>query len=189
MLRLWCELSYSLPLLSSVVNILAALIFPRVLLFLQWMSEPCLLYFIKRNQSGVFWSLLVHCRAILPVFCFTPVLFTLFPVIVIYISFLFCYLTGTEYLLCFRYIYIPLGGSRHGFLCKVLSTGLAFGFICFWHGGHDYLRYWALMNWAGVLVENGLSSLFASSHVHSVIVGLKLKHLAPTVQKHQAQGD
>ncbi|XP_013860616.1 protein-cysteine N-palmitoyltransferase HHAT [Austrofundulus limnaeus] len=68
-----------------------------------------------------------------------------------------------------RYIYVPLGGSRHGPLCKVLSTGLAFGFVCFWHGGHDYLRYWALMNWAGVLAENGLSSLFASSRVRSVV--------------------
>ncbi|KAF7220242.1 protein-cysteine N-palmitoyltransferase HHAT isoform X3 [Nothobranchius furzeri] len=68
-----------------------------------------------------------------------------------------------------RYIYIPLGGSRHGPLCKTLSTGLAFGFVCFWHGGHDYLRYWALMNWAGVLVENGLKSLFATACVRSVI--------------------
>uniref|UniRef100_A0A4W6G6Z9 Hedgehog acyltransferase n=1 Tax=Lates calcarifer TaxID=8187 RepID=A0A4W6G6Z9_LATCA len=55
-----------------------------------------------------------------------------------------------------RYVYVPLGGSRHGPLYKILSTGLAFGFVCHWHGGHDYLQYWALMNWAGVLVENGL---------------------------------
>uniref|UniRef100_A0A3Q3G754 Hedgehog acyltransferase n=1 Tax=Labrus bergylta TaxID=56723 RepID=A0A3Q3G754_9LABR len=54
-----------------------------------------------------------------------------------------------------RYIYVPLGGSHHGPLYKMFSTGLAFGFVCLWHGGHDYLRYWALMNWAGVLVENG----------------------------------
>ncbi|KAM9727977.1 protein-cysteine N-palmitoyltransferase HHAT [Menidia menidia] len=64
-----------------------------------------------------------------------------------------------------RYIYVPLGGSRHGPIYKVLSTGLAFGFVCLWHGGHDYLRYWALMNWAGVLVENSLKFLFASSFV------------------------
>ncbi|GLD66452.1 protein-cysteine N-palmitoyltransferase HHAT-like protein [Lates japonicus] len=68
-----------------------------------------------------------------------------------------------------RYIYVPLGGSRHGPLYKILSTGLAFGFVCHWHGGHDYLQYWALMNWAGVLVENGLKSLFASSFIHSVV--------------------
>ncbi|XP_078144751.1 protein-cysteine N-palmitoyltransferase HHAT-like [Centroberyx gerrardi] len=68
-----------------------------------------------------------------------------------------------------RYFYVPLEGSRHGPLYKVLSTGLAFGFVCLWHGGHDYLQYWALMNWAGVLVENGLKTLFASSCIHSIV--------------------
>ncbi|XP_036979917.1 protein-cysteine N-palmitoyltransferase HHAT isoform X2 [Acanthopagrus latus] len=68
-----------------------------------------------------------------------------------------------------RYIYVPLGGSRHGLLCKILSTGLAFGFVCLWHGGHDYLQYWALMNWAGVLVENGLKSLFTSSFIRGIV--------------------
>lgn len=66
-----------------------------------------------------------------------------------------------------RYIYVPLGGSRHGPLRKVLSTGLAFGFVCLWHGGHDYLRYWALMNWAGVLVENASKTLLTSSYVYA----------------------
>ncbi|KAM9365691.1 protein-cysteine N-palmitoyltransferase HHAT isoform 2-T2 [Pholidichthys leucotaenia] len=68
-----------------------------------------------------------------------------------------------------RYIYVPLGGSRHGPLYNILSTGLAFGFVCFWHGGSDYLQYWALMNWAGVLVESGLKSLFVSSFIHSMV--------------------
>ncbi|XP_022608681.1 protein-cysteine N-palmitoyltransferase HHAT [Seriola dumerili] len=68
-----------------------------------------------------------------------------------------------------RYIYVPLGGSRHGPHYKLLSTGLAFGFVCLWHGGHDYLQYWALMNWAGVLVENGVKSLFASPLIHSTV--------------------
>ncbi|CAI5654656.1 unnamed protein product [Oreochromis niloticus] len=68
-----------------------------------------------------------------------------------------------------RYIYVPLGGSRHGPLCKMFSTGVAFGFVCLWHGGHDFLQYWALMNWAGVLVENTVKSLFASTFIHSVV--------------------
>ncbi|XP_028983698.1 protein-cysteine N-palmitoyltransferase HHAT isoform X2 [Betta splendens] len=68
-----------------------------------------------------------------------------------------------------RYIYVPLGGSRRGPLYKMLSTGLAFGFVCLWHGGNDYLQYWALMNWAGVLMENGLKSLFASPFVHDTV--------------------
>lgn len=71
---------------------------------------------------------------------------------------------------CSRYIYVPLGGSRRGLLSKMLSTGLAFGFVCLWHGGHDYLQYWALMNWAGLLVENGLKSLLTSPLIHSVVV-------------------
>ncbi|XP_068424852.1 protein-cysteine N-palmitoyltransferase HHAT isoform X2 [Clinocottus analis] len=68
-----------------------------------------------------------------------------------------------------RYIYVPLGGSRHGRLSKMLSTGLAFGFVCLWHGGHDYLRCWALMNWAGVLVENGLKPLVASAFIRPIV--------------------
>jgi hypothetical protein len=42
--------------------------------------------------------------------------------------------------------------------------------VCLWHGGHDYLQYWALMNWAGVLVETALKALFATSVVESFIV-------------------
>lgn len=80
---------------------------------------------------------------------------------------------NTIFILCFRYIYVPLGGSRHGLLCKMLSTGLAFGFVCLWHGGHDYLQYWALMNWVGVLVENGLKRFFSISFIHSMLVSLK----------------
>ncbi|KAG7512906.1 hypothetical protein JOB18_042782 [Solea senegalensis] len=68
-----------------------------------------------------------------------------------------------------RYIYVPLGGSQHGAPFKILSTGLAFGFVCFWHGGSDYLQYWAVMNWAGVLVEHGLVSLFASPSIQSTV--------------------
>ncbi|TWW78355.1 protein-cysteine N-palmitoyltransferase HHAT [Takifugu flavidus] len=68
-----------------------------------------------------------------------------------------------------RYIYLPLGGSRHGQLCKMASTGLAFGYVCLWHGGHGYLQLWALMNWAGVLVENGLKSLLSSSFIRPLI--------------------
>ncbi|XP_054654434.1 protein-cysteine N-palmitoyltransferase HHAT isoform X1 [Dunckerocampus dactyliophorus] len=66
-----------------------------------------------------------------------------------------------------RYIYVPLGGSHHGVRYKMLSTALAFGFVCLWHGGHDYLQYWALMNWLGVLVETGLKALFGSALVYS----------------------
>ncbi|KAM9847537.1 protein-cysteine N-palmitoyltransferase HHAT [Aulostomus maculatus] len=68
-----------------------------------------------------------------------------------------------------RYIYVPLGGSRHGVLHKMLSTSLAFGFVCLWHGGHDYLQCWAFMNWLGVLVENGVKAFFGLSFIRSVL--------------------
>ncbi|XP_057704735.1 protein-cysteine N-palmitoyltransferase HHAT isoform X2 [Corythoichthys intestinalis] len=70
-----------------------------------------------------------------------------------------------------RYIYVPLGGSHHGVLYKMLSTALAFGFVCLWHGGHDYLQCWALMNWLGVLVETGLKALFGSPFLCSFFAG------------------
>ncbi|XP_016377815.1 protein-cysteine N-palmitoyltransferase HHAT-like isoform X2 [Sinocyclocheilus rhinocerous] len=78
-----------------------------------------------------------------------------------------------------RYIYVPLGGSRHGVLRKLVSTALAFGFVCFWHGCHDYLQYWALLNWIGVLVENVLALLFSSRPLHHVIV----RCLSPRMQR------
>ncbi|XP_061646389.1 protein-cysteine N-palmitoyltransferase HHAT isoform X4 [Phyllopteryx taeniolatus] len=68
-----------------------------------------------------------------------------------------------------RYVYVPLGGSHHGVLYKMLSTALAFGFVCLWHGGHDYLQCWALMNWLGVLVETGLKALFGSALLRSFL--------------------
>lgn len=72
-----------------------------------------------------------------------------------------------------RYIYVPLGGSRRGHLRKMVSAGVAFAFVAFWHGGHGYLQLWALMNWAGVLVENGLKSLLSSSFIRRLIVSVR----------------
>ncbi|XP_072565552.1 protein-cysteine N-palmitoyltransferase HHAT isoform X4 [Paramormyrops kingsleyae] len=68
-----------------------------------------------------------------------------------------------------RYIYLPLGGSRKGRLRMALSTSLAFAFVCFWHGGHDYLRNWALMNWASVTVEAAARALLSSSYASMVV--------------------
>uniref|UniRef100_A0A8C2IL36 Hedgehog acyltransferase n=1 Tax=Cyprinus carpio TaxID=7962 RepID=A0A8C2IL36_CYPCA len=78
-----------------------------------------------------------------------------------------------------RYIYVPLGGSRHGVFRKLVSTALAFGFVCFWHGCHDYLQYWALLNWIGVLVENVLALFFSSRPLHHIIV----RCLSPRMQR------
>ncbi|XP_026104596.1 protein-cysteine N-palmitoyltransferase HHAT-like, partial [Carassius auratus] len=70
--------------------------------------------------------------------------------------------------------YVPLGGSRHGVFRKLISTALAFGFVCFWHGCHDYLQYWALLNWVGVLVENVLALVSSRSLHHIIRRGLAL---------------
>jgi hypothetical protein len=51
----------------------------------------------------------------------------------------------------------------------MLSTALAFGFVCLWHGGHDYLQYWDLMDWVGVLVKNGLEILLSSPLIYPSI--------------------
>ncbi|KAJ8248569.1 hypothetical protein GJAV_G00243400 [Gymnothorax javanicus] len=78
-----------------------------------------------------------------------------------------------------RYIYIPAGGSHRGPLRKILSTALAFAFVCYWHGGHDYLRNWALINWLGVLVENGVKSALRSPRVSPLL----MDHLSPAMRR------
>ncbi|XP_030642293.1 protein-cysteine N-palmitoyltransferase HHAT [Chanos chanos] len=78
-----------------------------------------------------------------------------------------------------RYIYVPVGGSRHGVLRKVISTALAFGFVCFWHGCHDYLQCWAVLNWLGVLLENAVTTVLSTAPLHSAIE----RWLSPAMQR------
>ncbi|XP_069035923.1 protein-cysteine N-palmitoyltransferase HHAT isoform X2 [Lepisosteus oculatus] len=66
-----------------------------------------------------------------------------------------------------RYIYVPLGGSHHGVVQKTVSTALVFGFVCYWHGGHDYLVIWALLNWMGVITENGVKAFLSLPPVYT----------------------
>ncbi|KAM3930092.1 protein-cysteine N-palmitoyltransferase HHAT isoform 2-T2 [Leptodactylus fuscus] len=60
-----------------------------------------------------------------------------------------------------RYVYIPMGGSHSGIGGLLLSTASTFIFVSYWHGGHEYLWYWAALNWIGIIVEYGLKSLLA----------------------------
>ncbi|XP_044142452.1 protein-cysteine N-palmitoyltransferase HHAT [Bufo gargarizans] len=60
-----------------------------------------------------------------------------------------------------RYIYIPMGGSHSGLGGMLLSTASTFIFVSYWHGGHEYLWYWAALNWTGITVEYGLKKLLA----------------------------
>ncbi|XP_066538109.1 protein-cysteine N-palmitoyltransferase HHAT isoform X2 [Hoplias malabaricus] len=78
-----------------------------------------------------------------------------------------------------RYLYVPLGGSHRGLFQKLLSTAVAFSFVCFWHGCHDYLQCWALLNWAGVLVENAIALFLSSPPLHDTIV----RFLSPQMQR------
>lgn len=52
-----------------------------------------------------------------------------------------------------RYIYFPLGGSKHGLMKQVIASFLCFTFVGYWHGGTKSLWYWALSNWLGVVFE------------------------------------
>ncbi|XP_056424186.1 protein-cysteine N-palmitoyltransferase HHAT isoform X2 [Hyla sarda] len=58
-----------------------------------------------------------------------------------------------------RYVYIPMGGSHSGFGGMLLSTASTFIVVSCWHGGHEYLWYWAALNWIGIIVEYGLKRL------------------------------
>ncbi|KAM9316847.1 protein-cysteine N-palmitoyltransferase HHAT [Gastrophryne carolinensis] len=58
-----------------------------------------------------------------------------------------------------RYIYIPMGGSHAGIGGVLLSTAITFIFVCYWHGGHEYLWYWAALNWMGITAEYGVRKL------------------------------
>uniref|UniRef100_A0A8C4SXN6 Hedgehog acyltransferase n=1 Tax=Erpetoichthys calabaricus TaxID=27687 RepID=A0A8C4SXN6_ERPCA len=61
-----------------------------------------------------------------------------------------------------RYIYVPMGGSHHGLLGKMFSSALAFGFVYYWHGAHDYLFSWALLNWIGLMIEYGVKKILVT---------------------------
>ncbi|XP_072121159.1 protein-cysteine N-palmitoyltransferase HHAT isoform X3 [Mobula birostris] len=68
-----------------------------------------------------------------------------------------------------RYIYVPLGGSRHGLIRMMFSSALAFSFVCYWHGGHSFMLNWATMNWVGVMLENLLKMICFLSPAQEII--------------------
>uniref|UniRef100_A0A8D2DH52 Hedgehog acyltransferase n=1 Tax=Sciurus vulgaris TaxID=55149 RepID=A0A8D2DH52_SCIVU len=74
-----------------------------------------------------------------------------------------------------RYVYIPLGGSQHGLLGTLLSTGMTFAFVSYWHGGYDYLWCWAALNWMGITVENGVRRLAENPCIRDSLA----RHLSP----------
>nr|XP_060499176.1 protein-cysteine N-palmitoyltransferase HHAT [Panthera onca] len=70
-----------------------------------------------------------------------------------------------------RYVYIPVGGSQHGLLRTLFATAVTFAFVSFWHGGHDYLWYWAALNWLGVVAENTVQRLVQTPCIQDSLAG------------------
>uniref|UniRef100_A0ABI7WAH4 Hedgehog acyltransferase n=2 Tax=Felis catus TaxID=9685 RepID=A0ABI7WAH4_FELCA len=69
-----------------------------------------------------------------------------------------------------RYVYIPVGGSQHGLLRTLFATAVTFAFVSFWHGGHDYLWYWAALNWLGVVAENTVQRLVQTPCIQDSLI-------------------
>lgn len=59
------------------------------------------------------------------------------------------------YIFIQKYLYLPLlrsiGGS--GVLSKLLASVICFSFIYVWHGTHDFVLTWSLLNFAGITCE------------------------------------
>ncbi|CAM2111139.1 unnamed protein product [Caretta caretta] len=68
-----------------------------------------------------------------------------------------------------RYIYIPMGGSHGSVFGMLFSTAITFSFVSYWHGGHNYLWFWAALNWLGIIAENGVKRLLSVSFVRDLI--------------------
>ncbi|XP_048213230.1 protein-cysteine N-palmitoyltransferase HHAT isoform X2 [Perognathus longimembris pacificus] len=78
-----------------------------------------------------------------------------------------------------RYVYIPLGGSKHGRLGTLISTAMTFSFVSYWHGSYDYLWCWAALNWLGVTVENGIRRLVESPCMQECLA----RYLSPPARR------
>jgi len=52
-----------------------------------------------------------------------------------------------------RHLYIPLGGSHHGFTHQLLTSAIVYSFIYFWHGSEYYIVLWTLFNFTTINME------------------------------------
>jgi len=53
-----------------------------------------------------------------------------------------------------RHLYIPLGGSRHGFARQLLTSAIVYSFIYFWHGAEYYIILWTFVNFTTINLES-----------------------------------
>ena len=82
------------------------------------------------------------------------------------------YLSQMILVICSRYIYIPLGGSRKGVIRQIAASFCAFAFIWQWHGGHTHTLWWFIPNWLGVVVESLAGMVLALPSVRRLEVGI-----------------
>lgn len=78
-----------------------------------------------------------------------------------------------------RYIYIPIGGSKSGHGGMLLSTGITFAFVTYWHGAHQNLWCWAVLNWIGINTEYIIRRLLSCAVVRSIVC----QKLSPEMQR------
>lgn len=61
------------------------------------------------------------------------------------------------------YIYIPLGGSRKGFLCAQFNLMAAMLLSGLWHGANFTFVFWGFLHGAGVVCQNAFERVFGKN--------------------------
>jgi uncharacterized membrane protein YfcA len=56
----------------------------------------------------------------------------------------------------------------------VISSTATFGFVYYWHGGYDYLLYWAISQWLGVFIEAMTGKLLKTKTLQHLEVHVEL---------------
>lgn len=85
------------------------------------------------------------------------------------VSYIYCYTDMWKYFdkglydFMKRYIFIPCGGSQHGFGYQLLGSVLCFLYVFYWHGAEYYLFLWCLINLFEVIFEQ-LGASLESTH-------------------------
>jgi len=67
-----------------------------------------------------------------------------------------------------RHLYIPLGGSHHGFFRQLLTSSMVYFFIYFWHGADYYIVLWTAINFTTINLETAGLLLWKKSWVKSL---------------------
>jgi len=76
------------------------------------------------------------------------------------------------YLFIKRHLYIPLGGSHHGFSRQLLTSAIVYSFIYFWHGSEYYIVLWTAFNFTTINLETVGRLLLRKPWVKSIEVQL-----------------